>query len=208
MSHVLEAMERKDLKGSELKLLRKNGMVPAVIYGKKVDNVPITVDKALFLQGIKEVGKNGILSIDVSGRQHKVMLRQYEQDPITREITHIDFLAVDETSEVTAEARLVLVGDAIGVKEGGIMQQVIHDISITAPAIEIPEAVEVDVTNLKIGETIAIEQLKNQYSFTINHEDDEVIVSILPPKQEEIIHTGEKQSPAEPDDVEVSEDAE
>jgi len=98
--------------------------------------------------------------------------------------------------------RLALVGEAAGVKDGGVLQQPVHELSITSTPTEIPQQIEVDVTNLQVGETVTIADILYQGSFTINHEQDEVIVSILPPKQEEEINAGEQQEGGHPDNEE------
>lgn len=208
MSFVLNAQKRGQLTRHELKTLRKNGSIPAIIYGKEANNTPIIIDRVDFLKGIKEAGRNALLSIDVSGDKHQVIMRTYDEDALSREIIHIDFLAVDSSSLITAEVPVTLVGEANGVKEGGVMQQSLHELSVSAKAADLPESIDVDVSNLKIAETIYVKDIRHLYPYEINHEDDEVVTSILPPKQEEVIHTGEKQSSTVPKDVEVKEEAE
>ncbi len=121
---------------------------------------------------------------------------------IKKEILHVDFLAVDKSSKINVTVRLVLVGEAAGVKDGGVLQQPVHELSITSTPNEIPQQIEVDVTNLQVGETVTIADILYQGDFTINHEADEVIASILPPKQEEEINAGEQQEEGHPDNEE------
>ena len=208
MSFVLHAKERGRLTRHELKTLRDNGNVPAIIYGRNINNIPIYVDQADFLKGIKAAGRNALLSIDVSGKQHQVIMRTYEEDALSREIIHIDFLAVNPSSLITNEVPVTLVGESLGVQEGGVLQQSLYELSISSKASDIPESIDVDITNLDIAETIYINDIRDRFPFEINHEDTEVIVSILPPKQEEVIHTGEKQSSTMPEDIEVKEESE
>jgi large subunit ribosomal protein L25 len=82
------------------------------------------------------------------------------------------------------------------------MQQPLHQVSITSTPDQIPQQIEVDVTNLQVGETLTIADILYQGTFTINHENDEVVVSILPPKQEEEINSGEQQAEGHPDNEE------
>jgi large subunit ribosomal protein L25 len=202
MSTVLQAKERKDLKSSELRKIRETGNIPAVIYGRKVESKPVFVSSADLTKTIRNVGRNGVISLDIDGSKHDVVLTDYQEDIIKKEIIHVDFLAVDKSSKINVTVRLVLTGEAAGVKDGGVLQQPVHELSITSTPSEIPQQIEVDVTNLQVGETLKVSDILYQGSFTINHEEEEVIASILPPKQEEEINSGEQQEGGHPDNEE------
>jgi large subunit ribosomal protein L25 len=202
MSTVLQAKERKEFRKSEVKKLRMNGKIPAVIYGAKVENQPVSINSADLTKTLRLVGRNGIISLDVNGNQHDVILTDYQEDIMKKEIIHADFLAVDKSSKINVNIRLVLVGEAAGVKDGGVLQQPLYEISITAAATNIPQQVEVDISNLKVGETITIADIPSAGAFVINHDDEEVVASILPPKQEEEINSGEQQEAGPPDNEE------
>jgi large subunit ribosomal protein L25 len=202
MSTVLQAEERKSLHRGELRKNRKNGRIPAVIYGAKVENTPVFISSADFTKTIRDVGRNGIISLDVDGRKQDVILTDYQEDFIKKEIIHVDFLAVDKSSKITVDVRLVLTGEAAGVKDGGVLQQPLHEVSVTTTPDNIPPQIEVDVSNLQVGETIKIEDILYQGDFTINNDAEEVIASILPPKQEEEINAGEQQEEGHPDNEE------
>lgn len=199
MSTVLQAKERTELRHSALKQLRNNGNIPAVVYGSKVESKPVFVSSADLTKTIRAVGRNGVISLDVDGFKHDVILSDYQQDSIKNEILHVDFLAVDKSSKINVEVRLVLVGDAIGVKDGGVLQQPIHQLSITSTPDNIPQQIEVDIANLQVGETVVVGDIPSGGGFTINHENDEVVASILPPKAEEEINSGEQQQEGHPD---------
>jgi len=203
MSTVLQAKERKELRHSALKQIRTGGNIPAIIYGSKVDSKPVYVSAADLSKTIRQVGRNGVISLDVDGSKQDVILTDYQENMIKREIIHVDFLAVDKSSKINVDVRLVLAGDAAGVKDGGVLQQPLHQLSITSTPDNIPQQIEVDVTNLQVGETLTVADILNQGStFQINHENDEVIASILPPQQEEEINAGEQQDGGHPDNEE------
>lgn len=202
MSTVLQAKERKDLRTSELRKIRETGNIPAVVYGRKVESKPVFVSSADLTKTIRNVGRNGVISLDIDGSTHDVVLSDYQEDFIKKEIIHVDFLAVDKSSKINVTVRLVLSGEAAGVKDGGVLQQPVHELSITSTPSEIPQQIEVDVTNLQVGETLKVSDILYQGSFTINHEEEEVIASILPPKQEEEINAGEQQEGGHPDNEE------
>lgn len=206
MEAVLYAQERSKATRAIMNSLRENGNIPAILYGKNVSNTPISVEKLDFKKQMNEIGKNGIFTIDVDGKRQQAIVRNYEVDPITREIIHIDFLAVNSLTVITADVRIVLVNEAEGVKDGGVLQQSMFDLSVTTNVNRLPDAIEVDVTHLQVGETITVGKIRQQYPFEINHEDDEVIASILPPRQEEEISTGEEQEPGIPENLEGREE--
>ena len=202
MTTVLQAKERKEFRGSALTRIRQQGNIPAVVYGPKLESKAIYFSEKDFNQLMKQVGRNGVISLELDGAKHNVVLSEYQADPLKNEIIHADLLAVDLSQDITANVRVVLEGDALGVKDGGVMQQSVHEVSVTAKPDLIPQSIDVDVTNLQVNETVTIGDLKTNRDFTINHEDEEVIASILPPKQEVEIHSGEKQDEGTPENEE------
>ncbi|WHY86398.1 50S ribosomal protein L25/general stress protein Ctc [Neobacillus novalis] len=202
MSTVLQAKERKELRHSALKKIRDNGGIPAVIYGATVDSKPVFVSSIDLTKTIRAVGRNGVISLDVDGSKQDVVLTDFQEDFIKKEIIHVDFLAVNKSSKINVNVRLDLVGEAAGVKDGGVLQQPVHELSITSTPDNIPQQIEADISNLQVGETLTIADILYQGSFTINHEAEEVVASILPPRQEEEINSGEQQEEGHPDNEE------
>lgn len=170
---------------SSLNKVRNEGKIPAVIYGYGAKNTSVKVEEVDFIKVIREVGRNGVIELEVGSNTVKVMVSDYQINPIKNKITHIDFLAINMKSELTVDVVVNLVGEAEGVKEGGVVQQPLFQLSVTATPDDIPENIEVDVTELNIGDTITVGDLKADKAYTINNEDDEAIVSVVPPTVEE-----------------------
>lgn len=207
MNAVLQAKERKVFRHSALNKIRKEGNIPGVIYGAKKESKSIYLSEKDLIKTIRDVGRNGVISLDVEGNKQNVILTDYQSDPLKNILVHVDFRAVDMSKELNANVKVTLVGDAAGVKEGGVMQQSLHEISVTATPANIPQSIDVDVTNVQVEEKVTIADIKGKYSsISFNHEDDEVIASILAPRQEEVIDTGEKQSEAPHDNLEQSDE--
>jgi large subunit ribosomal protein L25 len=202
MSTVLHATERTDKRRGTLTRIRKEGNVPAIVYGAKKENTSIYLSEVQLLKTIKDVGRNGVISLDVNGNTQNVIVTDYQVDPLKNGFIHVDFLAVDMSKEITANVNVNLVGDAAGVKDGGVMQQSLFEVSIAAKPADIPPSIDIDVTNLQVADTITVADIKELGNFTVNHEEDEVIASILPPRQEEVIDSGEKQGEAPPENGE------
>lgn len=193
MSNVLAAKERTDFKQSTLRKLRENGEIPAVVYGSENKSKAISVSNSDLRQALKQVGRNGIILLDCQGEQFQVMLSEYQKDPVNNEVYHADFLVVDMSEEVQANVRVNLVGKASGVKDGGVLQQSLHELTITAKPGDIPDSINIDVTDIEVNETIYVSDVTVQDGISINHSGDEVIASILAPRQEREISTGEQQ---------------
>jgi large subunit ribosomal protein L25 len=184
--NTLVAQDRKETKRSALKAIRNNGSIPAVVYGSKIDTESISINKADFQKVMKDVGRNGIISLDLNGKTKNVILRDYQNNKVTKDILHIDFLQVDKDTEIDTKVSVILKGTSTGEKAGGITKQFLHELDITAKANNIPDNIEIDITDFEIGHTIRVADLKKEYSnFTINHEGEEAIVMIDYVKQVE-----------------------
>lgn len=202
MNAVLEVQGRTQFQRSSLKSLRDNGNIPAVIYGVNKQNQPVSVNVGDLMKTIRDNGRNGIISLKLDGKMQNAILTDYQMDPLSKDIIHADFLAVDMSTELQVNVRIQLDGDAIGVKDGGVLQQPLHELSITATPSQIPQALHIDVTNLQVGENLTVGDISIAEGISINHDTEEVVVTILPPKQEEEISTGEQQSEGLPENLE------
>ncbi|PPA68532.1 50S ribosomal protein L25/general stress protein Ctc [Jeotgalibacillus proteolyticus] len=185
MSSLLKAKKRDGFKKSDLTELRGAGKLPAVVYGYKVDNTSIFVDEIDLIKVIREVGRNGIIELDIDGNKQKVVLSDYQSDFLKDEIIHADFLAVNMASELDVEVTVNLTGEAAGTKEGGVVQTTLHELSVSAKPDDIPESIEVDISGLEIGDSVSVGDVRSAYNVTINHEDEETIASVLAPRVEE-----------------------
>lgn len=186
MSTALVAEVRKDFKRSVVSQLRKNGYVPAVAYGNKEETTAISLKKGELLKVLRKHGRNAVIDMIIDGEVKKVILGDYQVDRLTQDVIHADFLFVDQKSKIDTNVPVVVEGVAKGTKLGGTLQLVLHDLDITARVTEIPEKITVDVTNLAIGDTVKVADIRDDYqSIKINHEDDETIVSVVSTGSEE-----------------------
>ncbi|ANB60529.1 50S ribosomal protein L25/general stress protein Ctc [Anoxybacteroides amylolyticum] len=196
---VLEAKKRTDGKRSYIRSLRLEGNIPGVLYGKNVEGHAIFVNAADFIKTIRDEGRNALIRLNVDGESFTALLRDIQKDPLRSEIVHVDFQAVDMYTEVEIDVNVHLIGDAAGVKDGGVLQQSLHQLSIRALPANIPPSIDVDISHLQVGDTLTVGDIQTGGKYEINHEPTEVIASILPPKQEEEIHSGEQQEAGRPE---------
>lgn len=169
---------------SDLKQLRNAGKVPAVVYGYGIKNTSVKVDEVEFIKVIREVGRNGVIELGVGSKSIKVMVSDYQYDPLKNQITHIDFLAINMTEKRTVEVPVQLVGEAVGAKEGGVVEQPLFNLEVTATPDNIPEVIEVDITELNINDSYSVADIKVSGDFTIENEPEDSIVTVVPPTDE------------------------
>lgn len=182
---TIKANKRTELNRSSNRQIRQKGNVLGVIYGKNTASEPIYLDSIALLKTLRDEGKNTIITLDVDGNKHSVMVYELQTDPIKDELLHADFHVVDMRAEIDVDVPVSLQGEAQGVKDGGVLGQPLHELSIRAKPQDIPPVIEVDVSGLEINEVITIGELKSAAGFTFNHDSEEVVASVLPPQAAE-----------------------
>ncbi|MBX7160501.1 MAG: 50S ribosomal protein L25 [Acidimicrobiia bacterium] len=161
--------------------LRRTGYVPATVYGRGNDPRNVAVEyKSLFRAISTDAGLNALINLDIDGAGSELtMARVIERHPTRDEIRHVDFLVISKTEVVSTEVPITVVGDAVGVSNGGILDQVLYALPISALPTEVPQAIEVDVTALEIGETITVASLTIPEGVEVTVEDDVAVVNVL-----------------------------
>ncbi|WP_210143303.1 50S ribosomal protein L25/general stress protein Ctc [Staphylococcus sp. GDX8P65P] len=195
---------------SDLKTLRKIGKVPAIVYGYGTKNTSVKVDEVEFIKVIRGVGRNGVIELGVGSKTIKVMVSDYQFDPLKNQITHIDFLAINMSEERTVEVPVQLTGEAVGAKEGGVVEQPLFDLEVTATPDNIPESIEIDISELDVNDSYSVADIKVSGDFTIENDPEESVVTVVPPTEEpteEEIEAMEGESETEEPEV-VGEDKE
>lgn len=184
MNAVLNADAREATK-SKVKKLRNEGYIPAILYGDGITAQAITVNEREFLKVYREVGRSGVLSLQVADESYPAMVYELQVDPIKNNVLHADFYKVDMNVEVDAEIPVLIAGSAPGEKDGGVMQQSVHALNIRALPGDLPSSIEVSIDELQIGDSIQVENLPTSDKYTILNNEDETIVAVLQPSMEE-----------------------
>lgn len=137
---------------------RREGLVPAVIYGDKKDPFTITVVQRDLEKLLKPGFFSHLLDIEVGGEKHRVLPRDLQQHPVTDRALHVDFLRVSATSELTVEVPVEFINDEAcpGLKRGGVLNVVRHEVEVYCLADNIPEKITVDLAGLQIGDSVHI----------------------------------------------------
>ncbi|MCP8893989.1 50S ribosomal protein L25/general stress protein Ctc [Shinella daejeonensis] len=159
----LKAETRERVGKGSSRELRRNGLIPAVIYGDKQEPLAIAVSTKDVTQRIRAGGfRTTILAIDVNGEKINVLPKDYQLDPVRDFTLHVDFLRVTGNTHVTVDVPVRFLNEdkAPGIKAGGVLNVVRHAVEMNALARNIPEALEVDLTGLKVGDSVHISHVK------------------------------------------------
>ena len=189
MTTTVKTQTRDIAQQSNLTKLRDEGFVPAVVYGYKTDTSSIAVSEKDLLKTLREVGRNGVMSLDVDGKKVNVVLSDYQMDVLKGKFVHADFLAINMTDELEVSVTVVTTGDSVGVNEGGVLNQSNREVTIKVKPSAIPESIEVDVTELAIGDTLTVGDIREKSEFNILNEDDFALVSVTAPRSDEELET-------------------
>jgi large subunit ribosomal protein L25 len=162
-SYELTAEARERVGKGSARAIRRSGKIPAGIYGDKKPPLSITLPyKELFLRIHAGGFRTTIATIDVNGEKIQVLPKDYQLDPVRGFAMHVDFLRVSKNTVVTVNIPVHFINDekAPGIKRGGVLNIVRHEIEFTCPANAIPDAIEVDLTGLNLGDSIHISAVK------------------------------------------------
>ena len=189
MATTVKTQTRDIAQQSNLTKLRGEGFVPAVVYGYKTDTSSIAVSEKDLLKTLREVGRNGVMKLDVDGKNVNVVLSDYQMDVLKGNFVHADFLAINMSDELEVSVTVVLTGEAVGVSEGGVLNQSNREVTIKVKPSAIPESIEVDVSELAIGDTLTVGDIREKSEFQILNEDDFALVSVTAPRSDEELET-------------------
>ncbi len=184
---TLEAKSRTGAGKGAARKLRAQGLVPAVVYGKHLQApVHVAVEPKAVRQSINTPHKfNTLISLKLDGAAHQVLLKDYQVDPVTREILHADFIAVTDKEPVKVNVPLVLTGKAVGVADGGLLTQARRELEIWALPQAIPEKIEADVTHLKIAMALHINDIKLPQGVSVKTNVNYTLAVVSAPERED-----------------------
>ena len=180
--------------------IRKQGFIPAVLYGAEIKNLSIEVNQKEFENVYKQAGESSLISLEAEGKKFSVLIHQIARDPITGEFLHVDFYHPSSKKKVEAEIPLIFEGEAPAVKElGGTLEKALQTVEVKGLAQDLPREIKVNVENLKTFEDrILIKDLEIPERVDILKNPDEIVVHVTPPeKVEEELAAEEKKAEEE-----------
>ena len=182
--YKLEVEKRDSTKKSDLKKYRKEGLIPGVYYSfDSKESINFLVAQSEIKNAIK--AEANIFAINVGGENRNVLFKSVQYHPVTESITHIDLYGVDMKKAVIVKVNLELVGDSVGIREeGGILNQTSQELEVKCLPLDIPNIIEVDISELSIGDTIQANQVKLDDKLELMSPEDMLIVSVTTPMKE------------------------
>ena len=188
------------------KLLRDNGRVPAIVYGEKKEPLSISIDTKIIKKQIESSGffsKQFILNIN--GEKHKVLPKDLQLHPVKETIVHLDFLRIGENTKVTVSVPVIFINENLcpGLKQGGVINIVRHEVEIRSPVDKIPKNLEINLDGIEIGDSIHISAVElNSEVKPVISDRDFTIATLAPPT---VIKEVEEKTEAETSEAETSE---
>lgn len=181
----------------KVKKMRKDGYVPAVLYGQDMKATPILLERSQVIRERITLGRS--LELDVDGKIVRVIVKEEQMDPISQEVIHLDFQTLSAGSTVTVSVPIVLVGEPVGIKKGGILEFPTREIEVELPTEKLVEQIIVDVSNMDIGDVIHIGELNLPPEAKIFADLEEVVVAVTVPVEEEVEEVEEVAVEGEPE---------
>jgi large subunit ribosomal protein L25 len=191
MDATLEAVKREGRGKNEANRLRAAGRIPSVVYGSKKDGkapegVALAVDPKAVLRILhSDSGANTLINLRVDGTEARVMMKEYQLDPITHQLLHADFYALAMDKAITVTVPIVLKGESRGVKQqGGIVDFVTREIEVECLPTNIPGHIDVDIAELLLNQSIRVKDLAKEADWTAMTDGETMIVHVVMPKAE------------------------
>ena len=187
----LQVKNRIETGSRKARNLRRNGSVPAILYGHGMQPMNLEVNaRELHRVLHTKAGENVVINLKVEGAELKestCRFKDISHDPVTDKIAHVDFTVISLTEKIAVQVPVVVknAAEAAGVKEGGVLDIIHHEIEIECLPTEIPEKFEYDVKALNINDTVHVRDLNIPSNFTVSLEPDEAVIAIHPPSKEE-----------------------
>ncbi len=200
--------KKRQILGSKNKTFRKNGFVPAVLYGHTDANVNLMLDSSNFNKAYKKAGESTLLKLKIDGDEERtVLIHDVAKDPVKGDPIHVDFYQVKMDEAIAVEVPLVFVGESEAVeREGGVLIKNIQYVEVEALPQDLPNEIKVDISFLKtFDDNIHIKDLKASEKITIMAEPDETVASVVPPRSQEELEELDEAPVESTEEVEVEE---
>ena len=188
MSKIVVDAEKREVIGKKVKVLRREGFLPAVIYGHGIDSMAIALNHKATSRILAKAESSNLIMVNLDGKEYPTLVREKQWDYIKRSLLHVDFQVVSMTETIAAMVRVELVGDSPAVKDfGAILISGVNEIEIEALPADLPESLEVDVSVLeKIGDSIQIRDLELSDKLTVLT-DLNTMLAVTSAMEEEIV---------------------
>jgi large subunit ribosomal protein L25 len=160
MSQLVFAARNRAKSGSgEARRIRRSGRIPAIIYGRTGAALPIDLDALEFINGVKGISESTIVKIEIDGKIHEAFVKDTQRRIMDGAVLHVDFYEVESNTSLRAKVSVHIHGNPIGVREGGILEIPLHDVEVECLPKDLPERIEVDVSDLRVNQSIHVRDI-------------------------------------------------
>ena len=184
------AVNAREVHGKQNKRLRTTGVVPGVLFGKKIGSIPVQVDAKALEVLYHQAGRTGVVKVSVDGGQPtSAIIKSVQRNPLTRRPLHVDLFAVDLTQEMFADIPLVFTGTSSAVEmEGAILFTSLDHLKVRGLPGDLPHEIDVDLAPLvDLESTIHVRDLVVDARITVVNDPDDLVAKVTPPREEEVI---------------------
>lgn len=199
----LDAQPREEIGRGQLKKLRDKGFVPGVVYAKGKDSLPVKMSHRQLVQLAHQHRlENTVINLKVKPQKPRsCLVKEIQYDPVLSEIMHVDFNEISLTEVIKVDVPVMARGEPIGVKqEGGSLEHILWEVAIECLPTDIPEKIEVDVSQLKIGESLHIKDITFPAKVKVLNDAEAIVLSVAAPLKEEVVAAvAEGEEPQEPE---------
>jgi large subunit ribosomal protein L25 len=178
--------ERRQVVGKQVNALRRAGKLPAIIYGRRLEPLPILLDQKEASRVVDQISASALIVVEVDGDRHYTLVREKQRDPILGTLRHVDFLAISLTEKVRANVPVHFVGEAPAVDlYQGILVSNIEQVEVESLPRDLPERFEIDLSSLlEIGDTIHIRDMERPAGVEVLDDPDTIVVVVTAPTVE------------------------
>jgi large subunit ribosomal protein L25 len=185
---VVTAESRTESGKNANRRLRIKGLIPGVVYGAKKETLPVSVSPKDIGTVLKSAsGENTLFDLDLKGGRRKVILKEFQREPLKGRLLHVDFYEVALDKKIEVKVPVEIVGVPVGVKtQGGILDFVTRELEIECLPTEIPDKISIDVTGLELGKHLRVSDLQVPDRVVVLTEPGIVVVHVVAPRAEEV----------------------
>lgn len=201
MEKIVLTAKHRQLVGKQVKALRRQGGLPAILYGKSIQPIPITLDYREAIRVLPKITSSQLVTIKIDGDEHTALVREKQYHPVQGKLIHVDFMAVSLTEKIRAYVAVHLQGASPAVEEmNGVLVTGVEELEVECLPQDLPERIEVDLSVLKeIGDAIHVKDILLPSTVRVLTDPEEIIVVVTAPEVEEIV---EEVTAGEPEVIE------
>jgi len=181
---VLSARNRQNKGSAEARKIRRSGRIPAVLYGRSGKAISIDLDALEFSNGIKNISESTIVKVQVDGKSYDAFVKDTQRNIVDGNILHVDFYEVESGIALRARVSITLKGNAIGVREGGVLEFPLHEIEVECLPKDLPERIEIDISTLGLNQSIHVRDIPLADTIRLISASDQVVALVKYAKEQ------------------------